>query len=117
MTIIKGFLIIILSGIAFAVGGCLIGYGLARLAPGYYRGVLSSGRETWFDPVAVGIGLGLTQGLLCGLILGAVVVLAVAWYNASRSPLTLFPPAEVLQRTGRAERLDQGESFTTRPSR
>jgi hypothetical protein len=85
MTVTKGFLIIILSGFAFAFGGGLIGYFLAVLLPGYYRGVFSSGREPGFDPVGVGIGLGLSQGLICGLILGAVVVLAVAWYNSRRN--------------------------------
>jgi hypothetical protein len=85
MTVTKGFLIIILSGLGFAFGGGLIGYTLAVLLPGYYRGVFSSGREPWFDPVGVGIGLGLSQGLICGLVLGAIVVLAVAWYNSRRN--------------------------------
>jgi hypothetical protein len=87
MTIAKGFLIIILSGFAFALGGGLIGYALAVILPGYYRAVFSSGREPWFDPVGVGIGLGLSQGLICGLVLGAIVVLAVAWYNSRRNLL------------------------------
>lgn len=85
MTVAKGFLIIILSGFAFALGGGLIGYALAVILPGYYRGVFSSGRKPGFDPVGVGVGLGLSQGLICGLVLGAVVVLAVAWYNSRRN--------------------------------
>ena len=79
MTVARGFLIIILSGFAFALGGGTIGYALAVILPGYYCGVLSSGREPGFDPVGVGVGLGVSQGLLSGLILGAIVVLAVAW--------------------------------------
>jgi putative addiction module component (TIGR02574 family) len=89
MTVTRGFLIIILSGFAFALGGGLIGYALAVIVPGYYRGVFSSGREPWFDPVGVGVGLGVSQGLLCGLILGAIVVLAVAWYNSRRNSLDM----------------------------
>jgi hypothetical protein len=85
MTVAKGFLIIILSGFAFALGGGLIGYALAVILPGYYRGVFSSGREPWFDSVGVGVGLGLSQGLICGLVAGAIVVLAVAWYNSRRN--------------------------------
>ncbi len=85
MTVVKGFRIIILSGFAFALGGGLIGYALAVILPGYYRGAFRNGREPWFDPVAVGIGLGLAQGLICGLALGAVVVLVVAWYNSRRN--------------------------------
>ena len=84
MTVAKGFLIIILSGLGFALGGGLIGYTLAVFLPSYYRGVFSSGRESWFDPMEVGVGLGTTQGLICGLVVGAVVVLAVAWYNSRR---------------------------------
>lgn len=85
MTVARGFIIIVLSGLAFALGGGLIGYALAVILPGYYRGVFSGGREPWFDPVGVGIGLGLSQGLICGLVVGAVVVLAVAWYNSRRN--------------------------------
>lgn len=84
MTIAKGFFIILLSGFAFAIGGGAIGYTLAVLLPGYYRGVFSSGREPWFEPMEVGIGLGATQGLICGLVVGAAVVLAVGWYNLRR---------------------------------
>jgi hypothetical protein len=118
MTITKGFFIIILSGIAFALGGGAIGYGLATFAPGYYRGVFPSGGEAWFDPVVVGLGLGLTQGLICGLFLGGVVVLAVAWYNARRGSLALgFPPGEARQRIGSPERPEGEEGFTSRPYR
>ncbi len=110
MTITKGFVTIILSGLVFALGGALIGYGLGVVAPGYYRGVFSSGREPWFDPVAVGLGLGLSQGLVCGVVVGAVVVLAVAWYN-SRQKVFDFddesPPAPPLG----------GEGITSRPVR
>ena len=82
MTIFKGFLIVILSGIAFALGGALIGYSLGVAMPGYYRAVFSSDRELWFDPATVGFGMGLTQGLICGVVIGSVVVLAVAWHNS-----------------------------------
>jgi putative addiction module component (TIGR02574 family) len=90
MTVARGFLVVILSGFAFALGGGSIGYSLAVVLPGYYRGVFSSGREPWFDPMEVGIGLGAAQGLICGLIVGAVVVLAVAWFNSRRSPLDVM---------------------------
>ncbi len=87
MTVAKGFSIIILSSLAFALGGTLIGYILAVTIPGYYRAVYRSGDEPWFDPLQVGVGLGATQGLICGLVVGAAVVLAVAWYNSRRGSL------------------------------
>src|SRR5947209_20509116 len=91
MTVTRGFVIIIVSGLVFALGGGGIGYTLGATAPGYYRAVYSSGREPWFDPVSMGLGLGITQGLVCGLIIGAVVVLAVAWASSRRGlrPLEL----------------------------
>ncbi len=84
MTVLKGFLIVILSGIAFATVGATIGYTLGTAMPGYYRAVYPSGKEAWFDPVAVGLGQGLTQGLVGGLAIGSVIVLAVAWHSSPR---------------------------------
>jgi hypothetical protein len=84
MTVARGFLIVILSGFTFALGGTLIGFTLAVTLPGYYRAVFSSGRESWFNPIELGVGLGATQGLICGLLVGAIVVLAVAWHNSRR---------------------------------
>lgn len=78
MTVARGFAIILASGAAFALGGCAIGYALARVAPLYYRGVFRGGDSPDFDPVQVGIGLGIAQGLVAGLVVGSVVVLAVA---------------------------------------
>jgi hypothetical protein len=112
MTVVRGFLIIILSGLVFSLGGGSIGYALAVFVPGYYRSVFSSGREPWFDPVAVGVGLGLSQGLICGLVLGAVVVLAVARYNARRNALDVrLQPSKPLRLSDPAER--HSEAFDT----
>lgn len=52
--------------------------------PGYYRAVFFHGTSPQFDPAQTGFGLGLTQGLVAGLAVGCVVVLAVAWYNSRR---------------------------------
>lgn len=78
MTVVRGFVIILASGGAFALGGGAMGYALGQLAPSYYRSVFHGGDAPSFDPVQVGIGLGVTQGLFAGLVVGAVVVLAVA---------------------------------------
>jgi hypothetical protein len=105
MTVTRGFLIILLSGLAFAIGGGGIGYALGAIVPAYYQSVFSNGRQPWFDPVAVGLGLGITQGLICGVIVGAVVVLAVAWYNARRSFLDVrLSPPNARQESHAAER-------------
>lgn len=84
MTVAKGFLIITLSALTFGIAGGLIGYTLAVALPTFYRTVFPHGNESWFEPREVGIGVGTSQGLLCGLAVGAVVVLAVAWCNSRR---------------------------------
>jgi hypothetical protein len=85
------------------------------VAPGYYRGVYSSGRDPWFDPVAVGTGLGLTQGVTCGLFVGGVVVFSVAWYNARRNPFAVDGrPVRPLPSAAPAEGSGDDERITRR---
>ena len=78
MTVAKALTVIVGSGVGFAALGAALGAILALLAPGYYRGVFSGGQAADFDPLQVGLGLGLTQGTICGLIIGAVIVLGVS---------------------------------------
>lgn len=84
MTVSRGFAIVVAGGIAFATGGGVVGYALARLVPSYYRVVFRGGDRPDFDPVSVGVGLGGSQGFVAGLIGGSIVVLAVA-LSARRS--------------------------------
>lgn len=85
MTIVRGFLITIASGLGFGVGGALVGYAIGRWVPDYYKTVLRIPTEEQIDIAQVGLGLGLTQGIGIGLIVGLAIVGAVAWYN-SRKP-------------------------------
>jgi hypothetical protein len=66
------------------VGGCVgggIGYLLGRYSPDSLRGLYPMGGEPWFDPLHVGIGLGIARGLLVGLAAGVLGVLAVSWHR------------------------------------
>ena len=85
MTVARGFAIVVASGIAFAVAGGVIGSTLGRSVPGYYRAIFQGGERPDFDPVQVGVGLGITQGLAAGLIVGSVVVLAAALAGLRRA--------------------------------
>lgn len=92
----------ILTGCAavFAVGGGLVGLALGVLMPGYYRGVVSGGRQPNFNPADVGVGLGTSQGVILGVIVGGLVVVALAWRRSrSERPST---PNHPLQQTGAA---------------
>ena len=82
MTVLRGFVITIASGIAFGVIGGAVGYSLGRFAPDYYRIVFRMPREIDLNPVQAGVGLGITQGLIAGLLIGLIIVVAVSWYNS-----------------------------------
>jgi hypothetical protein len=78
LSILRAFSIVIASGAGFGTAGIGIGYILGVLAPSYYRGVFPNGNDPGFDPVQVGVGLGFSQGAICGVLVGMVVILAVA---------------------------------------
>lgn len=82
MTVARGFMITIVSGIACSLMGGLLGYALGMFAPDYYRTVFHIPPGVALDPAQAGLGLGVTQGLAVGLFIGLVVVVAVAWYNS-----------------------------------
>jgi hypothetical protein len=101
MTIIRGFLIVVTSGIAFAIAGGALGYGLGVFLPDYYRTVLRIPPGMELDPAQAGIGLGLTQGLIVGLVVGSIIVVTVAWYNA-RAFAGSWPSNEQLRALAKA---------------
>lgn len=78
MSIAKGFVVVLISGACFSAAGGLLGLVLGAGAPDYYRGVFERGDSPGFRPVQVGLGLGITQGLACGLLIGSAIVLAAA---------------------------------------
>ena len=82
MTVVRGFIITIASGLAFAAIGGVLGYAMGTLAPDYYRIVFRIPPGIELDPAQAGLGLGLTQGLAAGLFVGLVIVLAVVWYRS-----------------------------------
>lgn len=77
LSIRKSLGIIGASGITLAICGALIGALLGALAPDYYRTVFPNASQG-FDPIQVGVGLGLTQGTTAGVVVGMVVLVCVA---------------------------------------
>ena len=88
MTVVRGFIITIASGVAFSALGGVLGYAMGTYAPDYYRLVFQIPPSIQLNPAHVGLGLGVTQGLVAGLVIGLVIVVAVAWY---KSRLTIKP--------------------------
>ncbi len=82
MTVLRGFAITLASGLAFAFAGAVAGYTLGSIAPDYYRTVFRIPTDASIDPAQAGLGLGVTQGCGAGLVVGLVIVVAVAWYNS-----------------------------------
>ena len=82
MTVVRGFIITIASGFAFAAIGGVLGYAMGTFAPDYYRIVFRIPPGVELDPAQADLGLGLTQGLAAGLFIGLVIVVAVAWYRS-----------------------------------
>ncbi|MFQ3592332.1 MAG: hypothetical protein SNJ82_03965, partial [Gemmataceae bacterium] len=69
MSLTHGVLLVLgLTALGCVVGGVL-GYPLDTTFPSYYRGVFPNGTSPEFDPVAVGLGLGLSQGAMFGAVL------------------------------------------------
>jgi hypothetical protein len=81
MTITRGFVIIVLSALAFGSTGCGIGFTLGTYAPDFYRIVFRAPPGGAIDPVQVGVGVGLVNGLMIGLAIGVVIVVVTTWWN------------------------------------
>lgn len=79
MTSKKALGIVLLWGVTFAVVGGLIGAALGLVAPDYYRSLLRDGHSPDFNPLQVGIGLGVTQGLASGIAIGLGVIALLVW--------------------------------------
>jgi hypothetical protein len=85
MTVTRGFVITLFSGLSCAILGTLLGFGIGTLAPDYYRMVFRIPPGVPLNPIHVGLGLGLTQGLTVGLVIGLVIVVVVAWHDIKKA--------------------------------
>ncbi len=70
------------SMVIFSLFGLAVGLAIGRFAPGYYRVVFQAQTDPAFDPMSVGIGLGLTQGAAIGAVLGFLSVIAYFWIRS-----------------------------------
>jgi hypothetical protein len=75
----KAFLVVVASAVVFAALGGTMGYFIGSQMPGYYRSVFVNGDRATFNPVEVGTGQGITQGLAGGAVIGLILVALVVW--------------------------------------
>lgn len=78
----QGIILTTLTALGFGVGGAVLGAALGAGAPGYYRFVFDVRPDEEFNPVQVGLGLGATQGMGAGLLVGVLLVWAFVWREA-----------------------------------
>jgi len=79
MTLLKALGTVVGLGAGLGAAGGAVGILLGVLAPGYYRQVFTIRDEAAFRPIELGLGLGVTQGVIWGLVLGVLIVVVMAW--------------------------------------
>lgn len=66
--------------------GGLVGFYLGKFAPEYYRAVFDVPESAAFDAVEAGVGLGISQGLVAGAVIGTILVVTVEFCARTRTP-------------------------------
>jgi hypothetical protein len=94
MTMRKAMLAVLGSTVVFAMVGLAIGFGLGSLAPNYYRDLYEGGHSPSFNPVAMGIGLGMTQGASGGAMVGIALVWIISWFETRRATQSTDKPVK-----------------------
>jgi hypothetical protein len=79
MNVTKAVATIVGMAAGFGVAGTAIGALLGKVAPGFFRQLLPLRDPANFNPMELGIGLGLTNGLGWGLAVGILLVAIIAW--------------------------------------
>jgi hypothetical protein len=73
---------VVILTILGCVGGGAVGYLMGTLNPAYYRAMFPDVHPQRLEEVAVGIGLGVTQGSFGGFIAGVVLAVTSIFVNA-----------------------------------
>lgn len=81
LTLKKALLTVFGCSAGMALAGSLLGLLIGKVAPTYYLLVFDVQRDD-FNPVEMGLALGLIQGVIWGGIIGTIVVAIMAWYHS-----------------------------------
>ncbi len=79
MNVTKALTTVVGTAAGFGIAGTLIGMLLGKIAPGFFRQMLPLRDPGSFNPLELGIGLGLTNGLGWGVVVGVLLVAILAW--------------------------------------
>ena len=79
MNVTKALATVVGTAIGFGAAGTAIGAILGKVAPSFFRQMLPLRDPANFNPLELGIGLGLTNGLGWGLVVGVLLVAIIAW--------------------------------------
>ncbi|MFO0985277.1 MAG: hypothetical protein U1E76_26695, partial [Planctomycetota bacterium] len=79
MNVVKALATVVGTAVGFGVVGIGIGAFLGKVTPSFLREMLPMRDPAAFDPLEMGIGLGLTNGLIWGLVVGILLVAILAW--------------------------------------
>lgn len=92
MTLKQAILAVFICTVAFSLIGLSIGAGIGTFAPDYYRNIFTRGHDPSFDPLSVGIGLGITQGTSGGVVIGLIIVALLCIRDIYVAPRNLSEP-------------------------
>jgi hypothetical protein len=84
MNALKALATVVATAVIFGLAGTGVGVFLGKAAPSFYRQTVVIRDPESFDPVELGIGLGLTNGLIWGLVIGTLIVAVLAWKETRR---------------------------------
>lgn len=73
---------IVILTVLGCLGGAAVGYMMGTYNPAYYRAMFPDVQPQRLDEVAVGIGLGITQGSIGGFIAGTILAVTTIFVNA-----------------------------------
>ncbi len=79
MNVLKALVTVIGTAISFGAAGATIGVFLGKVAPGFYRQTIAIRDQASFNAVELGLGFGLTNGLIWGMVIGMLIVAVFAW--------------------------------------
>lgn len=86
MIYLRPLLVLISCLIGGSILGGVVGYFLGKWTPEYYRAVFDVAEAENFNAVETGVGLGVSQGLVAGAVLGTILVVTVEFCSRSRTP-------------------------------